>query len=108
MLEKKKISLRGVNANKELREVVSAARANIIYSQSDPRSKQDRLEESEKARNRAFAYGLHGRYGQSNKEAADQLAQVMKYVNGRFVPGNEPFRATVLYQDERGEYISRE
>lgn len=97
-----------IGADEDLRSTVAADSRRILYSQSDPRSQSDRLRESEALRNEAFGYGLHAKYGATNREAADQLAQVMKYVNGAFVPGNEPFRATVLYKDERGEYVARE
>ena len=100
--------LSAIKAKRDLRAVVKDARAQIIYSQSDPRSRQDRLRESKEASGRAFGYGLHARYGQSNKEAADQLVEVMRYVNGRFVPGTDPFKAAVLYKDESDRYVSRE
>lgn len=100
--------LSAIKAKRDLRAVVSDARAQIIYSQKDPRSLQNRLRESQEARSKEFGYGLHGCYGSTNAEAADQLVEVMRYVNGRFIPGSDPFRAAVLYKDESGRYVSRE
>ncbi len=100
--------LNNIKADNGLRKIVRAARAQIIYSQSDPRSQEERQRESKEARRRVFDYGLYANYGRSNEEAADELAQVMNYVHGIFVPRNEPFRATILYRNDRGKYVSRE
>jgi hypothetical protein len=97
-----------IDADEDLRRAVMANRTNIIYSKDDPRGEQARIKEIGEAEGREFGYGLHARYGSSNGEAADQLAQVMNFVNGRFVPGKEPFRGAILYKDEDGGYVSRE
>jgi len=99
--------LEGVGASKGLRDAVAASRTRVIFSSDDPRSKQERNRVSEGLETKEFDYGLRIVYGQNNTEAADQLARVMGYVNGRFIERDDPFRAAVVYQNDRGEYVPR-
>ena len=97
--------LNGINASEDFREIVVDKGAQLFYLEGDPKSMEERLEESVRVGNKPFDYGLHAVYGDSNVDAANQLVQVMRYVHR--ISGKELFRSTILYQNDDGEYVSR-
>jgi hypothetical protein len=99
--------LNGVKANSELREAVRANRDQIKYFDGDTSSQSERITRASRARAEPFQYGIRAKFGQTDRDAADQLVNVVSYIWGKYTPGNEPLRAAILYKDNRERYINK-